>query len=550
MSVLRREDDKQEPPPGGGLAIAGWTMAVTARLLAIALAGAIALLFLSAVSWSDPQRSPGAAAAAQSGNGHPAGKPSRGNPSAAGKGGSGNGGGGGNGIGNGGDNGDAAGGDDGNGSGGTGGTGATGGTGSGATGGNGATAGPAVAGASHVATAGKTVALSAGLGDESGAAPPGPAYEENELVAAGLSAKDLATLRAKGFRMGIETGKGVGARIVELRVPAGMSLAAARRVIAAVDRAATVELDDYYYADGAAAGCGGPGCVAPRLVGWTDGAASGCGRQPFIGLIDTRIDATQAALSDRLIERLAMPGAAGTPSSADHGTAIAALLVGRGESVTPGLLPGARLLAVDAFTDQGGRTRTDVARLTAALAMLSDRGVRVINLSLSGPPNRLLERAIAAVVARDVILVAAAGNKGPGGEPAYPAAYPGVVAVTAVDRDLHIYDRATRGDYVSLAAPGVDIWTAGIPAGGVARSGTSYAVPFVTAAAAVLRALHPAIPADEVKRILFASARPLGERRRDPVFGWGLVQAQNLCPVPVGNDLVPASGETDPLGGR
>ncbi|HEX7199624.1 MAG TPA: S8 family serine peptidase, partial [Dongiaceae bacterium] len=232
------------------------------------------------------------------------------------------------------------------------------------------------------------------------------------------------------------------------------------------------------------------------------------------------------------IELIEEPGG-GAPSSPAHGTAIAALLAGRAGSAAEGLLPGARLIAVDAFSQAGDRERTDVTRLVTALETLSDRGVRVINLSLSGPPNALLAKAIEAVIAKDIVVVAAAGNKGPGAEPAYPAAYPGVVAVTAVDRHLQIYARATHGDYIGLAAPGVDVSTANVPDGVAPRSGTSYAVPFVAAAAAIVRASQPALSATMVDRRLFASARHLGEKGHDPVFGWGLVQAGGLCSAPV-----------------
>ena len=173
-----------------------------------------------------------------------------------------------------------------------------------------------------------------------------------------------------------------------------------------------------------------------------------------------------------------------------------------------------------------------------------ERGVRVINLSLSGPPNKLLEKAIAAAIASDVVIVAAAGNKGPGAEPAYPAAYPGVVAVTAVDRDLRIYARATRGDYIALSAPGVDVWTASVPGrrrpekrhllrrplrlGG--RGGAPCASP---------RSSHRR----RSNATLFDAARDLGGEGRDPVFGWGLVQAGGLCGLP-------ADQAADPVGGR
>ena len=145
----------------------------------------------------------------------------------------------------------------------------------------------------------------------------------------------------------------------------------------------------------------------------------------------------------------------------------------------------------------------------------------------------MLARVIQKVIAKNIVVVAAAGNQGPGAEPVYPAAYPGVIAVTAVDHRLNIYRRATRGDYVDLAAPGVDIWTAD-SSHGEPRSGTSYAVPFGSAAAAILRSTHPELSAAQVESKLTQSALDLGEAGWDTTYGWGLVQAGTLCPAPDG----------------
>ena len=119
-----------------------------------------------------------------------------------------------------------------------------------------------------------------------------------------------------------------------------------------------------------------------------------------------------------------------------------------------------------------------------------------------------------------MLIVAAAGNNGPGAAPSYPAAYPGVIAVTAVDRNLAIYSRATQGEYIDIAAPG---------GGGIARSGTSYAVPFISAAAAILRASDALPDAASVQTTLEGRTLDLGKPGRDRTFGFGLLQAANLC---------------------
>ncbi|MEL7347439.1 MAG: S8 family serine peptidase, partial [Pseudomonadota bacterium] len=147
---------------------------------------------------------------------------------------------------------------------------------------------------------------------------------------------------------------------------------------------------------------------------------------------------------------------------------------------------------------------------------------RIVSLSLAGGDNRALERAIRSV-ARRINIVAAAGNGGRRSAPVYPAAYPEVLAVAAVDRRLRPYRNGNRGEYIDLAAPGVEVVSAG---GGATRiwSGTSFAVPYVTAALLRARALTDG-DAAAAKELLLAGARDLGAPGRDEVFGHGLVQS-------------------------
>ncbi len=104
-----------------------------------------------------------------------------------------------------------------------------------------------------------------------------------------------------------------------------------------------------------------------------------------------------------------------------------------------------------------------------------------------------------------MVIVAAAGNGGPKAAPAYPAAYNDVIAVTAIDRAKRAYRRAGRGEHIDLAAPGVDVWTAASVPGARAKTGTSFATPFVTAAVALLKAAND----NAVGRRHPVGARPL-----------------------------------------
>ena len=133
------------------------------------------------------------------------------------------------------------------------------------------------------------------------------------------------------------------------------------------------------------------------------------------------------------------------------------------------------------------------------------------------------------LAARGVIVVAPTGNGGPHAQPVYPAAYDAVIAVTAVDRHGRIYRRAGRGGHVDLAAPGVGVWTAASVRGARPRTGTSFAVPFVAAAAALWQQAEPSAGPKEILARMAATSWDLGEPGRDPVYGHGLLQAGALC---------------------
>src|SRR5690606_12108711 len=200
-------------------------------------------------------------------------------------------------------------------------------------------------------------------------------------------------------------------------------------------------------------------CYAFEAIGWpVAAAAEACGRGLTIGMIDTAVDPAHPALSGARIETAAFLG---DSPSYGHGTAVAALLVGRPDSAHPGLLPSARLFAADVFErDFIGQPRTEAHAIVRALEWLASKRVRVINMSFAGPDNPVLHEAVRRAVRRNVAIAAAGGNDGPSAGPAFPAAWDEAIAVTAVDASLRAYRRANRGSYLEIAAPGVGIWTA------------------------------------------------------------------------------------------
>ena len=347
-----------------------------------------------------------------------------------------------------------------------------------------------------------------------------------EILVATRHPAELDRLDALGFRvLDRELSALLGLTLARLALPAGMGLAAAIEELRRHLPDATVTENTFYQTSELP--CDDGNCAAFDLIGWRPGGA--CDAAPVIGMIDTGVNPAHEALSGQALEIVPVPLGERDAAGRVHGTAVATLLLGRRDSRTPGLLPNARLVATEAFFADAAGEAADSFSLVRALEALAGRDVAVINMSFSGPANPLLDAALQAVAAHGIGLVAAAGNGGPAAAPAYPAAHPAVVAVTAVGRGLSVYRQAAAGTHIALAAPGVQVWTAASVSGGRFRSGTSFATPFVTAAMAVAALEHPGASPAELAEALAGAARDLGEPGRDPVFGWGLVQAEPLC---------------------
>ncbi len=232
-----------------------------------------------------------------------------------------------------------------------------------------------------------------------------------------------------------------------------------------------------------------------------------------VGLIDGGVDAGHPAFATR---RPQLSGCGGKPVPGAHGTAVASLFVGRAAQFH-GAAPGAELHAVDVYCGgdlPGGRVRD----IVLALSELMAARVRVINISIVGPDNAVLAAVVRKVLAQSIVIVAAAGNDGPNAKPLYPAAYPGVVAVTGVDAHEKVLLEAGSGAHVSFAAPGADMlaaapgghyavgaryflcgaaggWPAGAPAGEAAKRWRWSASVQQLAATAADRGSKGAMPA-------------------------------------------------------
>lgn len=240
-----------------------------------------------------------------------------------------------------------------------------------------------------------------------------------------------------------------------------------------------------------------------------------------VGLLDTAVNPGHPALAGRSIDMAQFAGP--TPAPTDHGTAIASLWVGDPDQGFTPLMQEASISVAAVFRQRGNDTDTTTDILARGMDWLLGQGVEAINLSLGGRENRILDLVLQRLLAQEILLVAAAGSLGPEGPAVYPAAHPGVIAVTAVDANKRHYERANLGDYLDFAAPGVHVWAA-TENGTAYHSGTSYAVPFVLAALMAEKRLY-----NDWLQNSFESALDLGPLGKDPIYGWGLVRWPAGC---------------------
>lgn len=347
--------------------------------------------------------------------------------------------------------------------------------------------------------------------------PAGQAIRRAELLWLSPAPAAVDAARAAGFTVLREEDlPELEVREVVVRAPEGLATAQAAQRLRALDPQATVDFNHLYTRSGQVA----PGAVAS--------AAAPEATALRIGLIDGGIDRSHAALKRADVQAW---GCEGRAIASEHGTAIASLLVG-GDRAFRGMQPGATLYAADVYCGEpAGGAAGDVAR---ALAWMARQRVAVINVSLVGPANRLLERATAAMVKRGHIIVAAVGNDGPAAPPLYPAGYPGVVGVTGVTPDRRALPEAAQGPQVTFAAPGSDVAVARAGGGYANARGTSFAAPFVAGLLAQsLREPDPESAAIAIAQ-LTRTALDLGEAGRDPVFGFGLVaESARIAPEAV-----------------
>jgi filamentous hemagglutinin family protein len=235
-----------------------------------------------------------------------------------------------------------------------------------------------------------------------------------------------------------------------------------------------------------------------------------------IAVIDSEIDATHPDLAGAVVDRYDATGVEEKPHA--HGTGMAGAIASHRRLL--GTAPGARLLAIHAFSTQATSPQSTTFNILKGLDHAVTSGARIVNMSFAGPRDPTIERALKAAYDKGVVLIAAAGNAGPRSPPLFPAADKHVIAVTATDIDDQLFTGATRGSHIAVSAPGVDILVPAPEGTYQMTTGTSVATAHVSGIVGLMLERNPRLTPDDVRRILTASAKRLGPNDQ---FGAGLI---------------------------
>ncbi|MBT2208297.1 S8 family serine peptidase [Actinomadura sp. NEAU-AAG7] len=261
---------------------------------------------------------------------------------------------------------------------------------------------------------------------------------------------------------------------------------------------------------------------AARAWRWTRGSGV------TVAVLDTGVDRRHPDLTGRVLDGPDLTGGARKPGGSYwgvHGTSMASIIAGHGHGAGQsegvlGVAPQSRVLSVRVTLEnddplrRGGQTVGDPNAIAQGIRYAVDHGADIINMSLggghlnyNGTPSQ--EAAIEYALGKGVVLIASAGNDGSGANSKnFPAAYPGVIAVGALDRRLRLWKDSNRRSHASVCAPGVDIVSADSSSGYVVGTGTSASSAMVAGVAALVRARYPRLTPDQVRQALVQGSPP------------------------------------------
>ena len=332
--------------------------------------------------------------------------------------------------------------------------------------------------------------------------PRGDLVVRAEVVAIDITPEALArALDAKFLVRRTQDLPDIDVKITVLQTPEGMSASRGLQRLRKLDPEGSYDFN-HVYLDGGTESAS----AAPRAGTESKAPYGGTGR---VGLIDGGIDVKHEVFEGIRIHH---HGCDGNLVPSPHGTAVAHLLISRhgvGE-----------IFAADVYCGEAFGGAMDA--ISAAFGWMARERVAVINVSLVGPRNKLMERIVKTLVSRGHLIVAAVGNDGPAAPPLYPASYDGVIGVTAVDEKHRVLIEACRGKQVDFAAKGTDVQAAaGAPDVYVPVRGTSFAAPIITMMFAMDLETPDPVMAQAALEKWREIANDLGKPGRDDIYGEG-----------------------------
>ncbi|MFE0511778.1 type VII secretion-associated serine protease mycosin [Streptomyces sp. NPDC058964] len=266
------------------------------------------------------------------------------------------------------------------------------------------------------------------------------------------------------------------------------------------------------------------------------------GKGITVAVLDTGVEEDHPDLAGNVLPGKDLVGFGAKPGDrtwARHGTAMAGIIAGHGHGAgdadgVMGIAPEAKILPVRVILEDGDTARgkarsTRGNALAEGIRWAADQGADVINLSLgddsaSAHPEPSEDEAVQYALKKGSVVVASAGNGGEKGDHiSYPAAYPGVIAATAVDQYGTRASFSTRRWYATVGAPGVDVVIADPDHKYYEGWGTSAASAFVSGAVALVKAAHPGLTPAQIKKLLEDTARNAPSGGRDDSRGFGFV---------------------------